>query len=238
MSGTDGSRQILVLNCGSSSLKYEVFLMPNRRSVGKGSVERIGEASGTFSQSSARGASREEARFADHGAAMAKMGAMLVDRDAGFLASLSEIDAVGHRVVHGGEKFSSSVRIDPEVVAAVEVNVELAPLHNPANLLGIREAERLFPGLPQVAVFDTAFHQTMSPTAFLYGLPREFYDKYRIRRYGFHGTSHRYVAGRALEILKRQPENTNLISCHLGNGASRAAAPSTPRWASRPSRAS
>ena len=138
----------------------------------------------------------------------------------GLLGDLAEIGGVGHRVVHGGERFTASVIIDPEVIEAIEEAAELAPLHNPPNLIGIREAERLLPGVPQVAVFDTAFHQTMPPSAYLYGLPREFYEKHRIRRYGFHGTSHRYVAARAAQLLKRAPEDTNLITCHLGNGAS------------------
>jgi len=218
-SSSDGKR-ILVLNSGSSSLKYEVFLMPHRKSLGKGSVERIGEEKGFLTQSSERGPLRIEERFADHGQAMTRVGQALVDPKMGILQDIAEIEAVGHRIVHGGEKFSNSVQIDDEVIAAIEQNIELAPLHNPPNLVGIREARRLLPGVPQVAVFDTAFHQTMPPAAYLYGLPRELYDKYRIRRYGFHGTSHRYVAGRALELLKRHHENTNLITCHLGNGAS------------------
>ncbi len=220
MNHSNDGKRILVLNSGSSSLKYEVFLMPHRKSLGRGSVERIGEEKGFLSQSSERGPLRIEERFVDHAKAMARVGESLIDPSVGILKDIAEIDAVGHRVVHGGEKFSNSVKIDEEVIAAIENNVELAPLHNPPNLMGIREAERLLPGAPQVAVFDTAFHQTMPPAAYLYGLPRELYDKYRIRRYGFHGTSHRYVAGRALELLKRHHENTNLITCHLGNGAS------------------
>ncbi len=213
-------QRILVLNSGSSSLKYEVFLMPRRVSLGKGGVERIGEAKGVLKQASARGDIVIEAVFPDHSAAMQAVGKALLDPEKGILGKMSELGAIGHRVVHGGERFAKSVVIDGEVLAAIEENIELAPLHNPANLTGIREAERLIPGLPQVAVFDTAFHQTMPPTAYMYGLPRELYEKHRIRRYGFHGTSHRYVASRALEILGRRPENTNIITCHLGNGAS------------------
>ena len=212
--------KILVLNSGSSSLKYEVFSMPDKTSLGKGAVERIGEAKGILTQSSPKGSIKVEEVFADHTAAMLRVGQALVDPEKGILVSIGEIGAIGHRVVHGGERFSSSVRIDEEVMAAIHENIELAPLHNPANLTGIKEARRLMPDVPQVAVFDTAFHQTMSPTAYLYGLPRELYDKYRIRRYGFHGTSHRYVAERALELLGRKADNTNLITCHLGNGAS------------------
>lgn len=215
-----GDAKILVLNSGSSSLKYEVFSMPDRHSLGKGSVERIGEPRGILSQSSPRGGIKLEDVFADHTNAMMRVGQALVDPDRGILGSIQEIGAIGHRVVHGGERFSSSVRIDDDVMEAIRENIELAPLHNPANLTGIHEAERLLPGVPQVAVFDTAFHQTMTSTSYLYGLPRELYDKYRIRRYGFHGTSHRYVADRALELLGRKTENTNLITCHLGNGAS------------------
>jgi acetate kinase len=194
--------------------------MPRRVSLGKGGVERIGESKGILKQNSAQGEIVAETVFPDHSVAMQAVGKALVDPERGILGSMSELGAIGHRVVHGGERFSKSVVIDGQVLAAIEENIELAPLHNPANLTGIREAERLIPGLPQVAVFDTAFHQTMPSTAYLYGLPRELYDKHKIRRYGFHGTSHRYVAGRALEILGRRPENTNIITCHLGNGAS------------------
>lgn len=220
MDGERSEKRILVLNCGSSSLKYEVFRMPHRQSIGKGLVERIGEPQGLLLQTGPRGEVRREAAIPDHTAAMDHVGQAILDPSAGLLESLAEIDGVGHRVVHGGEKFSASVVIDDEVVAAIEMNVPLAPLHNPANLVGIREAGRLLPGRRQVAVFDTAFHQTMPPHAYLYGLPREFYETHRIRRYGFHGTSHRFVAARAMELLKRAPENTNLITCHLGNGAS------------------
>jgi len=218
-SRTDG-RTILVLNCGSSSLKYEVFRMPRRESLGKGLVERIGEAGSFLQQTSPRGTIRVEESMPDHGRAMARIARVLVDPALGILADTGEIDAVGHRVVHGGEQFSSSVVIDDEVMKAIEANIELAPLHNPANLTGIKEALKLLPGKPNIAVFDTSFHQTMPPAAYLYGLPRELYDKYKIRRYGFHGTSHRYVAGRALQLMKRDAGNTNLITCHLGNGAS------------------
>lgn len=220
MNEAGAGKRILVLNSGSSSLKYEVFRMPHRESLGRGSVERIGEARGSLTQNSPRGQIRIEEPIPDHADAMNRVAKSLVDPKAGILGAITEISAIGHRVVHGGERFAQSVTIDAEVIAAIEQNVELAPLHNPANLVGIREASRLLPGVPQVAVFDTAFHQTMPPAAYLYGLPRELYDKYKIRRYGFHGTSHRYVAGRALEVMRRHPENTNIITCHLGNGAS------------------
>ena len=214
------STTVLVLNCGSSSLKYEVFRMPARESLGKGLVERIGETGSFLAQSSPKGTIRVEEPMADHGLAMARVAKALIDPKYGIIGDIDEIDAVGHRVVHGGERFSSSVVIDETVLKAIEANIELAPLHNPANLTGIREAMKMLPGKPNVAVFDTAFHQTMPPAAYLYGLPRELYEKYKIRRYGFHGTSHRYVAARACQLMKRAPENTNLITCHLGNGAS------------------
>jgi len=220
MSHAPDGKLILVINCGSSSLKYEVIRMPHRQSLGKGSVERIGGPVGVLTQSVDGAEFVIETPIPDHRVAMDLVGKALTDARAAMVSDLSEIGAVGHRVVHGGEAFSASVEIDAEVIKAIEDNIPLAPLHNPANLTGIHEAERLLPGIRQVAVFDTAFHQTMSPTAYLYGLPREFYEQHRIRRYGFHGTSHRYVAGRALELMRRFPDNTNLITCHLGNGAS------------------
>jgi len=213
-------KRILVLNSGSSSLKYEVFGMPHRKSLGRGMVERIGESEGCLVQNSPNGDLTLEQGFKDHGAAMTVVGKALVHPQFGLLSDLGEIQGIGHRVVHGGEKFSASAVIDDDVIAAIQENMELAPLHNGPNLVGIKEVTALLPGVPQVAVFDTAFHQTIPPSSFLYGLPREFYDKYKIRRYGFHGTSHRFVAARAMEVMRRYPENTNLITCHLGNGAS------------------
>jgi acetate kinase len=144
----------------------------------------------------------------------------LADPDKGLIKSADEIAGIGHRVVHGGDKYASSVTIDEDVVAAIEEFSELAPLHNPPNLVGIKVAREIFPEVPQIAVFDTAFHQTMPPQAYLYGIPRKFYEDFKIRRYGFHGTSHRYVSSRAMNLCRRHPNNTNLISCHLGNGAS------------------
>lgn len=211
---------ILVINCGSSSLKYELFEMPSRESLGRGFVERIGEGMGSISQESVNGRLAKEVPVENHSAAMRLMTEAITDENNGCVENVEEIAAVGHRVVHGGEKYADSVVIDEKVEQAVEENIELAPLHNPANLTGIRAARELLPEKPQIAVFDTAFHQTLTPAAFLYGLPREFYEKYRIRRYGFHGTSHRYVAAEAVAYLKRHQENTNVISCHLGNGAS------------------
>jgi len=212
--------KILVVNCGSSSLKYEVYEMPSRNSLGSGSIERIGEANSRVEQISTNGRFAKEQRVPDHEAAVEIMGEALVSDPGGILGSLDELSGVGHRVVHGGEKYSESVIIDDEVIAAIDKNIELAPLHNPANLTGIRNVRALLPDTPHVAVFDTAFHQSLTPAAFLYGLPRELYEKYKIRRYGFHGTSHRFVAAEAVKHVKRSLDNTNVISCHLGNGAS------------------
>jgi acetate kinase len=212
--------KILVINCGSSSLKYEVYEMPEKKSLGKGLVERIGDATGKITQESPKGVYTEETPIPDHRRAMELVSKALTDSTAGIIGSIGEIAAAGHRVVHGGEYYAESVLIDDKVIEIIDKVSELAPLHNPPNLTGIRETINLLGNKPQVAVFDTAFHQTLPPAAYLYGIPRELYDKYRIRRYGFHGTSHRYVAGEALNILKRSVENTNIISCHLGNGAS------------------
>jgi len=211
---------ILVINCGSSSLKYEVWRMPGRESMGKGVIERIGETKGRISQRTSRGEYLREAQIQNHTAAMGLVREALTDPEKGAIGRMEDIGGVGHRVAHGGEQYASSVIIDEDVVKVVEKNRELAPLHNPPNLIGIREARALLPNVKHVAVFDTAFHQTMPPAAYLYGLPYELYEKYTIRRYGFHGTSHRFVAARAMELLKRSPENTNVITCHLGNGAS------------------
>ncbi|MBN1500634.1 MAG: acetate kinase [Spirochaetes bacterium] len=211
---------ILVVNCGSSSLKYEVYRMPEKESIGKGKVERIGIEAGFIEQKSPKGTYFKETDVPDHTTAITHLIEALTDKEKGIISSTKEIKAIGHRVVHGGEHYAESVIIDSEVEKAIEENIELAPLHNPANLTGIKVCEKLFPGVKQIAVFDTAFHQTMPPAAYLYGIPRELYDKYKIRRYGFHGTSHRYVANRALQILSRSFTNTNMITCHLGNGAS------------------
>lgn len=213
-------QRILVINCGSSSLKYEVYKMPERKSIGRGLIERIGEKSARISQNGNSSKYELEAHINDHTEAMRLMVNAITDKEKGFLSSIEEIDGIGHRVVHGGEQYCESVIIDDKVIKAVEDNIQLAPLHNPPNLIGIRAAEEVFHGKKQVAVFDTAFHQTLPPSAYLYGIPREFYDKHKIRRYGFHGTSHRFVSNEAMRILKRSPENTNAISCHLGNGAS------------------
>lgn len=208
---------ILVINCGSSSLKYELYQMPEGRSMGKGTVERIGLEMGSITQKAPDGTQyRREQEVPGYGEAMALVFEALRE----LVDNLDEIQGVGHRVVHGGENYSESIIIDHNVLAAIQDNISLAPLHNPANLTGIQESSALFPHLKQIAVFDTAFHQTIAPAAYLYGLPREFYEKYKIRRYGFHGTSHRFVNRVAVEYMKRSVDNTNVISCHLGNGAS------------------
>ncbi len=215
-----GDKIILVINCGSSSLKYEVYEMPGENSVGSGIVERIGEKEGEIRQESVNGRIQEAAVIPDHSTAMGLIKKALTEPANGIISSVDEIVGIGHRVVHGGEEYSESVLIDEEVIRSIDKNSELAPLHNPAHLMGIRAAEEMVPGCKQVAVFDTAFHQTMSPASYLYGIPYELYKKYKIRRYGFHGTSHRYVASEAVKLMKRSLENTNVISCHLGNGAS------------------
>ncbi len=212
--------KVLVINCGSSSLKYEVYKMPEQISMGKGLVERIGLDRGHIIQTDSGKKYEQTTEIPNHKTAFHLMMTALLDSENGLLQSIDEIVAIGHRVVHGGEQYSASVLIDADVVKAIELNCELAPLHNPANLTGIVEAMEIFGTTPQVAVFDTAFHQSLPPMAYLYGIPRDFYDKYKIRRYGFHGTSHRYVASIAVQMMKRAAENTNMITCHLGNGAS------------------
>ncbi|MBU1727368.1 MAG: acetate kinase [Candidatus Omnitrophica bacterium] len=189
--------KILVINCGSSSIKYKVFEMPGERLISKGSIEHIGEA---------------DSSVQDH-----YTGLKMV------LEKVDSVDAVGHRVVHGGEKFQEPVIIDNSVMRKIKQCCMIAPLHNPANLAGIRACKKLLPGVKQVAVFDTAFHQTIPSYAYIYGLPYEYYSRYRVRKYGFHGTSHEYVALEAARILKRPLEKLKLITCHLGNGCSIAA---------------
>lgn len=215
--------QVLVLNCGSSSIKYQLFAMPRGEVLARGLVERIGEPEGEISQQNDGKKVKYRERFTDHTAGLRRAVELLTHGEAAPLHDVSEIGAVGHRVVHGGEQFTSTVRIDDKVVAALEAHVDLAPLHNPPNLLGIHVARELFPRVPQVAVFDTAFHQTMPEHAYMYALPFELYRKAGIRRYGFHGTSHRYVAEAAARMLDKPLDKTNLITCHLGNGSSVAA---------------
>ena len=212
---------ILVINCGSSSLKYQLIDSVNESVLAKGLCERIGIEGSSITHQPGEGEKVQTlADMPDHKAAMEYVLARLTDQEVGVLKSLDEIGSIGHRVVHGGEKFASSVVITEDVIKAIEECGELAPLHNPANLIGIRACQEIMPKVPMVAVFDTAFHQTMPKKAFLYGLPYEYYEKYKVRRYGFHGTSHSYVSKRAAEILGRDVSDMKIIVCHLGNGAS------------------
>jgi len=215
---------ILVLNCGSSSVKYKLFNMESKKMLAQGGVEKIG-LKGSFLKLTLPNGAKVilEGEILEHNMAIEYILGVLVSEKYGCVKSLSEIDAVGHRVVHGGEKFNASVRIDDEVIANMEECIDMAPLHNPPNLKGINAVKELMSDTPQVAVFDTAFHQTMPPHAYLYGIPYSLYEKYSIRRYGFHGTSHRYVSNRACEILSIKPTNHRMITCHIGNGASVAA---------------
>ena len=213
--------KILVLNCGSSSLKYQLIDMEGEKVLAKGLVERIGiEGSRIKHTKTGLDAVTREVPFPDHSAAIKYVLDILVDPELGVLKSLDELGATGHRIVHGGEKFTQSVLVTPEVVKGIEEVIPLAPLHNPANLMGLKAVMDVLPGKPNVVVFDTAFHQTMPPKAFIYGIPYEYYEKDRIRRYGFHGTSHGYVANRAAEILGKDIKDLKIVTCHLGNGSS------------------
>ena len=212
---------ILVINCGSSSLKFQLIQSDTEEVLGKGLCERIGiDGSRIVYTPAGKDKITIESPMPDHTDAIKLVLDCLTDDKNGVIKSLSEIHAVGHRVVHGGEKFASSVLVDDEVIKAIEECNELAPLHNPANLIGIRVCKELMPGVPMVAVFDTAFHQTMPAKAYLYGLPYEAYTENKIRRYGFHGTSHSYVSKRVAEIMGKKPEELKTIVCHLGNGSS------------------
>ena len=212
--------KILVINCGSSSLKYQLIDSDTEAVLAKGLCERIGIDGAITHQAGEGEKKKEEVPMPDHDAAVSFVIEKLTDSEVGAVKELSEIGAVGHRVVHGGEKFAGSVLINEQVIKAIEEVSDLAPLHNPANLIGIRACEKLMPGVPQVAVFDTAFHQTMPERAYIYGLPYEFYEKYGVRRYGFHGTSHSYVSKRTAAIMNRPIEDTKIVVCHLGNGSS------------------
>lgn len=215
--------KILVVNAGSSSLKYQLIDMDNDQVLAKGNCERIGIEGGLITHKKGEDKFVVERHFPTHKEAFDMVTEMLTTGDGAVIGSMAEIDAVGHRVLHGGEKFSGSVLIDEKVIEAIEECCELGPLHNPHNLTGIRACEASMPGVPQVAVFDTGFHQTMPKYAYLYPLPYEYYEKYGIRRYGFHGTSHRYVTLRAAAMLGKKPEEINIVTCHLGNGSSIAA---------------
>ncbi|MDR2232483.1 MAG: acetate kinase [Tannerella sp.] len=213
--------KILVLNCGSSSIKYQLFDMTNRTTLMKGIVEKIGLKGSSLNFKLPNGDKVIlEGEILEHGTGIEYILGVITSEKYGCIRSLNEIDAVGHRVVHGGEKFNSSVLITDEVIRKMEECIDLAPLHNPPNLNGIYAIRELLPDVPQVGVFDTAFHQTMPTHAYMYGLPYSLYEKYAIRRYGFHGTSHRYVSRRACDFLEIPYENQRIITAHLGNGAS------------------
>ncbi len=214
--------KVLVINAGSSSVKYQLIDTADESVLAKGLCDRIGIAGGNFKHKvPGREDYKIDIQMKDHGEAIKLIVDTLVSEKYGVIKSMSEISAVGHRVLHGGEKFSGSVLVDETVIAAIEECCELGPLHNPHNLTGIRACEQIMgKNVPQVAVFDTGFHQTMPDYAYLYPLPYEYYEKYHIRRYGFHGTSHRYISLRAAEMLGKKPEELKIVTCHLGNGSS------------------
>lgn len=213
--------KILVVNCGSSSLKYQLLNMSDKSVMAKGLAERIG-IKGSRLKHAVPGKDEAiiERELPDHKAALKLIMDILVDGEYGVISDMNEISAVGHRVVHGGEKFTGSVKITDEVIETLRECADLAPLHNPPNIMGIEACKQLMPGVPMVGVFDTAFHQTIPDYAYIYPLPYEYYEKYGVRKYGFHGTSHKYVAQRAACILGRPLEELKIITCHLGNGAS------------------
>ena len=216
--------KILVLNCGSSSIKYALYNMDDKSVMTSGGAERVGLDGAFVKVKLANGEKKQIMHdIPEHTEGVKFIFSLLTDPEIGVIKSLSEIDAVGHRMVHGGEKFNKSVILTDEVLKEFEKCSDLAPLHNPANLKGVNAVKELMPGLPQVGVFDTAFHQTMPPKAYMYAIPFELYEKYGIRRYGFHGTSHRYVSARACEFLGIPAEGTKMVTCHVGNGGSIAA---------------
>ena len=212
---------ILVINCGSSSLKYQLIDMEEKKVLAKGLAERIGIEGGRVKYEAAgKDEIVIEEKLADHKAALKIVLDSLQHAEYGAVKSLDEIDAVGHRVVHGGEAFAESVIIDEKVMKAINDNVEIAPLHNPPNIIGIEACKEIMGDIPMVAVFDTAFHQTIPALNYIYALPYEYYEKYKVRRYGFHGTSHQYITERAADMLGKKLDEVNLITCHLGNGSS------------------
>ena len=217
--------KILVINCGSSSIKYQLFSMEDELAMVSGLAQRIGEAQGKLSHNKFPDTEQaltivNEDPIPDHNSGMNTIVSLLTEKEYGVIEDASDISAVGHRVVHGGERFRAPVLIDDEVIKAIEETIPLAPLHNPANLMGIRVAKTLIPQAPQVAIFDTAFHQTMPPRAYHYSLPYKYYEELGVRRYGFHGTSHRYVAKEAARLMGRPLLELNLMTIHLGSGAS------------------
>ena len=212
--------KVLVINCGSSSLKYQLIDSETEVALAVGLCERIG-IDGRLNHTPNGGEKVViEQAMPDHEVAIRMVLDALTNENYGVIKNLDEIDAIGHRLVHGGEKFTKSVIIDDEVIAGVEECSPLAPLHNPANLIGVRACQAIMPGVPNIGVFDTAFHQTMEPVAYMYGLPYEYYEKYKVRRYGVHGTSHSFVSKRAIQMLNLDPDNSKIIVCHLGNGSS------------------
>ena len=214
---------VLVVNCGSSSIKYQLYNMPEKKVLAKGLAEKVGESTSLLTHRKG-GEKFEIAKpIANHKIGIEMILACLTDAKMGVLSNVKEISAVGHRVVHGGEAYSDAMRIDQDVLGCIEECADLAPLHNPPNLIGINECRAALPGVPMVAVFDTAFHQTLPRHAYLYALPYEMYEKYRVRKYGFHGTSHAYITHRAAQILGKPVNDLNIITCHLGNGCSMAA---------------
>ena len=216
--------RILVLNCGSSSIKYQFINTEEKVTLAKGSIDRIGMSGAVLSHTRYDGDTIKIAgEILDHQIAIEYVLGVMLSKNHGVIDDKDDIDAVGHRVVHGGEEFSGSVLITNEVVSVLEDNIELAPLHNPPNIKGIQAVTRLLPGKPQVGVFDTSFHLKMPPKAFLYGIPYELYKKHKIRRYGFHGTSHRFVSQRAADILGKKFDELKIVTAHLGNGCSMAA---------------
>ena len=216
--------KILVLNCGSSSIKYALYNMDDKTVMTSGGAERVG-LDGAFVKVKMPNGEKKQVMhdIPEHTEGVKFIFSLLTDPEIGVIKDLNEIDAVGHRMVHGGEKFNKSVLLTDEVLKAFEECSDLAPLHNPANLKGVRAVQELMPGLPQVGVFDTAFHQTMPDYAYMYAIPYELYEKYGIRRYGFHGTSHRYVSQRVCDFLGVKAEEQRVITCHIGNGGSVAA---------------
>lgn len=212
---------ILVVNCGSSSIKYKLMDMEQETVLLSGLAERIGIAGSRIKQESQAGKELVlEQDLPNHKVALETILKCITDQTYGAISDISMIKAVGHRVVHGGEEFNKSVLINDELIKVLEELSDLAPLHNPPNVVGIKTCREILPGIPHVAVFDTAFHQSIPKHAFMYGIPYQYYEKYKIRKYGFHGTSHKYVSGRAAEILGKSVEELKIIVCHLGNGSS------------------
>ncbi|MFW5718771.1 MAG: acetate/propionate family kinase [Halanaerobium sp.] len=215
---------VFVLNCGSSSLKYQLINMKNEKVIARGLVEKIGENTSYLKhEADAHDEVKIEKKIKDHNQAIEMVLEVLQSKEHGVIDNMDQINVVGHRVVHGGDKFSGSVLINQELINALKDNIKLAPLHNPANIMGIEVSRKLMPKTPDVGVFDTAFHQTMEAESYLYALPYEWYEENGVRRYGFHGTSHKYVSERGAEILNKDYNSLKIISCHLGNGASMAA---------------